>query len=144
MSDFDIIENILIHRNIKYTFKEKAGLCNNGQLQAIIIGDSDNCVELGFFKDTDALVFISPRQYSNSNIYTKVYVDKKEKRWINVDRFGAKDTITLRTESGKLITRTCQYWQMFFIPNLRESRPKCKISYKGRYMFVKEDTVLED
>jgi hypothetical protein len=76
--------------------------------------------------------------------YSKVYVDKKEKRWINVDRFGNKDTITLKTVSGKLITRTCQYWQMFFIPHLRESKPKCKVSYKGQYMFVNEDTILED
>jgi len=76
--------------------------------------------------------------------YKQVFVDKKAKRWVNVDEFGNKDTITLKTESGKPITRTAQYWQMFFIPTLRESRPKCKISYKGMYRFVNESTILED
>ena len=76
--------------------------------------------------------------------YKKVFVDVKQKRWINVDAFGNKDTITLKTRSGKLITRTCQYWSMFFIPTKRTTAPKCKISYKGKYMFVNEDTVLED
>ena len=76
--------------------------------------------------------------------FKKVFVDKKEKRWVYLDEFGNKSTITLKTVSGKLIARTCQYWSMFFIPTLRTTRPKCKISYKGRYIFVTEDTVLED
>lgn len=76
--------------------------------------------------------------------YTKVFVDVKQKRWVMLDTFGNKDTITLKTVSGKLITRTCQYWGMFFIPAKRTTAPKCKISYKGKYMFVTIDTVLED
>jgi hypothetical protein len=76
--------------------------------------------------------------------FKKVFIDKKEKRWVYLDEFGNKDTITLKTASGKLITRTCQYWSVFFIPHQRCTKSKCKISYKGKYMFVTEDTVLED
>jgi len=75
--------------------------------------------------------------------FKKVFVDAKHKRWINVDEFGNKDTITLKNTEGKLVTRTCQYWSVFFNPSTRSTIEKCKISYNGRYYFVHKDTILE-
>ena len=76
--------------------------------------------------------------------YKKVFVDEKQNRWVYLDDLGNKDTITLFTKSGKLITRTCQYYSNFYIHSSDSLVEKVKISYKGRYYFVTKDTILED
>ena len=75
--------------------------------------------------------------------FNKFFVDKKQKRWVYLDSFGNKSTITLKNTSGQLVTRTCQYWSTFFNPNTRSTIDKCKITYNGRFHFVHEGTILE-
>ena len=70
--------------------------------------------------------------------YTTYYLNNTGSRWVNLDKFGNKDKITLKTETGKLITRTCQFHEQFgnFV--------RTQITYKGQRMFVFSDTTLED
>jgi hypothetical protein len=77
-------------------------------------------------------------QYTGNGKYRTYFLNDNKTRWINVDNVGKKDTITLKTESGRLETRTCQYWSNF------TSGIKAKITYKRKVYFVTEDTVLED
>jgi hypothetical protein len=77
--------------------------------------------------------------------YRTFYLNDKKSRWINVDTYGNKDKIVLSTTSGKLITRTCQYWGKFFLGDDAKSIVlKTKITYKGKIYFVTPNTILED
>jgi hypothetical protein len=70
--------------------------------------------------------------------YNTFYLNNTGSRWIQIDRFGNKDKITLETKSGKLITRTCQFYEQF------GNFAIIQITYKGKRMMVFPDTVLED
>jgi hypothetical protein len=70
--------------------------------------------------------------------YNTYYLDDTSSRWVHLDRFGNKDKITLETKSGKLITRTCQFYESF------GQFTKVQITYKGERMLVFPDTILED
>jgi len=59
-------------------------------------------------------------------------------RWCYLDQYGRKDHVTLKTESGKLITRTAQYYQIV------NDEVKIYITYKGVGILVTEDYVLDD
>ena len=59
-------------------------------------------------------------------------------RWCYLDQYGRKDHVTLKTESGKLITRTAQYYQIV------NDEVKIYITYKGDGILVTEDYVLDD
>jgi hypothetical protein len=77
--------------------------------------------------------------------YRTFYLNDKKSRWINVDTYGNKDKIVLSTTSGKLITRTCQYWGMFYRDLSDKTLVlKTKITYKGKSYFVTQNTILED
>jgi hypothetical protein len=54
------------------------------------------------------------------------------------DSLGNKDKITLKTESGKLITRTCQHWRIF-----SGSTHKAYITYKGESFYVEENAIYK-
>lgn len=73
--------------------------------------------------------------------YTTYYLNNSGSRWVNLDRFGNKDKITLiaRDEAGKEteILRTCQFWESF------GNFAVCQISYKGKRIKVFADTILE-
>lgn len=70
--------------------------------------------------------------------YQLYYLNNSGHRWVNLDRFGNKDKVVLKTKSGKLITRTAQYWESF------GNFAAVQISYKGKRMKVFPDTILED
>jgi hypothetical protein len=70
--------------------------------------------------------------------YNTFYLNNTGSRWVRMDRFGNKDKITLETKSGKLVTRTCQFYKSF------GSSATTQITYKGKRMMVFPDTVLED
>jgi hypothetical protein len=77
--------------------------------------------------------------------YRTFYLNDKKTRWINVDTYGNKDKIVLSTTSGKLITRTCQYWGKFVLSKDDKTIVlKTKITYKGKTYFVTPNTILED
>lgn len=66
------------------------------------------------------------------------YLNNSGSRWVVMDKDGNKEKVTLKTESGKLITRTAQFYENFgkFV--------RVMITYKGERMFVFTDTILED
>lgn len=66
------------------------------------------------------------------------YLNNTGSRWVNLDNFGNKDKITLETVTGKLVTRTCQFWEQW------GNFAKCQITYKGKRRMVFTNTVLED
>jgi hypothetical protein len=70
--------------------------------------------------------------------YNTFYLNNTGSRWVNIDRFGNKDKIILETKSGRLITRTCQFYEQF------GNFATVQITYKGKRMMVFPDTVLED
>jgi hypothetical protein len=70
--------------------------------------------------------------------YNTFYLNNTGSRWVRMDRFGNKDKITLETKSGKLVTRTCQFYKSF------GNFATIQITYKGKRMMVFPDTVLED
>jgi len=80
----------------------------------------------------------------NNTEYRRFYLNDSKSRWIHVDKVGKKDTIVLHTRSGRLETRTCQYWGKFTVDAKGTIVERCKITYKGRTFFVNKDTVLED
>jgi hypothetical protein len=55
-----------------------------------------------------------------------------------MDRFGNKSKVTLRTNSGQLVTRTVQFYRQV------GSKVEMQITYKGERRFVTEDTILGD
>lgn len=75
--------------------------------------------------------------------YRIFYLNDSKSRWIYVDRLGRKDKIVLKTKSGRLETRTCQYYMKFYKVDSKEFTVKCKITYKGNTLFVTEDTILD-
>jgi len=74
----------------------------------------------------------------------KVYLNSIKTRWCNINDVGDRDKIHLYTESGKLITRTAQYWEEFTSLVTGEKYIKCKITYRGKTYFVAKDTILDD
>jgi hypothetical protein len=74
----------------------------------------------------------------------KIFLNTIKTRWCNIDSNGDRDKIHLYTKSGKLVTRTAQYWEEFTSLVTGEKYRKCKITYKGKILFVSETTVLED
>jgi major membrane immunogen (membrane-anchored lipoprotein) len=66
------------------------------------------------------------------------YLNNRGSRWVNLDKNGNKDKITLETKSGKLITRTAQFHEQF------GNSVTTMITYKGKRMMVFADTKLED
>ena len=70
--------------------------------------------------------------------YNTFYLNNTGSRWVHIDRFGNKDKIALETKSGKLVTRTCQFYESF------GNFATIQITYKGKRMVVFPDTVLED
>ena len=70
--------------------------------------------------------------------YNTYYLNNTGSRWVLLDRFGNKDKITLTTQSGKLVTRTCQFYEQF------GNYATIQITYKGKRRMVFADTVLED
>ena len=73
----------------------------------------------------------------NTQNFTKIPL-VGDTRWCYLDQFGRKDHITLTTESGKLITRTAQYYQIV------NDEVKIYITYKGDGVLVTEDYILDD
>ena len=73
----------------------------------------------------------------NTQKFTKIPL-VNDTRWCYLDQFGRKDHITLKTESGKLITRTAQYYQIV------AGEIKIYITYKGDGLLVTEDYILDD
>ena len=80
----------------------------------------------------------------DSEGYRTYYLNENKTRWFRVDLSANKDKITLSTKSGKLITRTCQYYMKSIDLKTRETVIKVKITYKQRILLVTRDTVLED
>ena len=73
----------------------------------------------------------------NTQHFTKIPLVKNT-RWCYLDQYGRKDHVTLTTETGKLITRTAQYYQIV------NDEIKIYITYKGDGILVTEDYVLDD
>jgi len=73
----------------------------------------------------------------NTQHFTKIPL-VNNRRWCYLDQYGRKDHVTLKTESGKLITRTAQYYQIV------NDEVKIYITYKGDGILVTEDYVLDD
>lgn len=65
------------------------------------------------------------------------YLNNSGSRWVNLTD-GKRDSITLKTKSGKEVTRQVEFWSSF--GNFGTAR----ISYKGKRIDVFGDTVLED
>lgn len=80
------------------------------------------------------------KDMSDGRGFKTYYLNNTGSRWVNMDDFGNKQLVTLETKSGKLITRTVQFYEAFglFV------RPMMQITYKGKRMKVFADTVLED
>ena len=66
------------------------------------------------------------------------HLNNSGSRWVNMDKDGNKEKITLTTNSGKLITRTAQFYEQF------GNFARIMITYKGKRRFVLVDTILED
>lgn len=75
------------------------------------------------------------------NKFKRYFLNPEHTRWVNMDDFGTKDKIVLKTTSGRLETRTCQYWATYIGS---DNIPKAKITYKGKRFFVTLDTILVD
>jgi hypothetical protein len=71
----------------------------------------------------------------DNNKYTQVWLTKT--RWVNMDRFGNKDKITISTSKGQLLTRTVQFWQMV------NYKPHARITVNQKPYMVTPDTILE-
>jgi hypothetical protein len=65
------------------------------------------------------------------------YLNNSGSRWVNLTN-GKKDKITLKTESGKEITRTAIFFESF------GNFASVCISYKGKKINVLTDTILKD
>lgn len=78
------------------------------------------------------------KDMSEGREFKTYYLNNSGSRWVNLDSFGNKELITLTTESGKLITRTAQFFESFgnFV--------RIQITYKGIRRYVFSDTILED
>lgn len=70
--------------------------------------------------------------------YTKYLLAGSNSCWVMMDRFGNKSKVTLRTNSGQLITRTVQFYRQ------AGNQVEMQITYKGDRVFVNEFTILED
>ena len=70
--------------------------------------------------------------------FKQYYLNDSGSRWVNMDETGTKDFVTLKTKSGKLVTRTVQFHEQF------GNFSRMRITYKGKRMFVFADTILED
>lgn len=66
------------------------------------------------------------------------YLNNNGSRWVHLDAQGKRDKVTLETVTGKLITRTVNYWQSF------GNFATANISYKGKKLNVFADTLLCD
>lgn len=78
------------------------------------------------------------KDFNKDKIFKTFYLNNRGDRWIEVDEFGTKKLVTLFTKSGKLITRTIQFYEQF------GNFARMQITYKGERMFVFADTILED
>lgn len=78
------------------------------------------------------------KDFNKDKIFKTFYLNNRGDRWIEVDEYGNKKLITLKTKSGKLITRTIQFYESF------GNFARMQITYKGKRMFVFSDTILED
>lgn len=67
-----------------------------------------------------------------------LYLNNSGSRWITFDSNGNKSKLTLKTESGKEVTRTEIYQESF--GNFSVSL----ISYKGKKIKVFRDSILSD
>lgn len=78
------------------------------------------------------------KDMSEGREFKTYYLNNHGSRWVRLDSFGNKELITLQTESGKLITRTAQFFESFgnFV--------RIQITYKGIRRYVFTDTILED
>jgi hypothetical protein len=65
------------------------------------------------------------------------YLNNSGSRWVNLTN-GKKEKITLKTESGKEITRTAIFFESF------GNFASVCISYKGKKINVLTDTILKD
>jgi hypothetical protein len=65
------------------------------------------------------------------------YLNNSGTKWVAFED-GKKTTVTLETKSGKLVTRTAIYYEMF------GNWATALISYKGKKISVFNDTILED
>ena len=71
------------------------------------------------------------------NLNGTYYLNNSGSKWVNFTN-GKKDTITLKTESGREITRTVIYYYSF------GNFGGALISYKGKKTRVLADTILND
>ena len=71
-------------------------------------------------------------------IYKAFFVDSAHKRWVMLDRYGNKAKITLRTTTGRQVTRTCQFYTEI------QGEEYIQITYKGERMLITRETVLKD
>ena len=74
---------------------------------------------------------IDPDKYLRMELYPDV-------RWFYVDIYARKNYFTLKTMSGKIITRTAQYYQQV------GHDVRICITYKGKTRLVSKNEVLED
>jgi len=65
------------------------------------------------------------------------YLNNNGSRWIVLNN-GKREKITLKTESGKEITRTVIFYESF------GNFASCCISYKGKRINVLTDSILKD
>jgi hypothetical protein len=65
------------------------------------------------------------------------YLNNTGHKWVNYTN-GKKDTISLQTTTGKIITRTVIYYESF------GNFATALISYKGKKISVFPDSVLKD
>jgi len=65
------------------------------------------------------------------------YLNNNGSRWVNLVN-GKRDKITLKTESGKEVTRTVIFYESF------GNFSSCCISYKGKRINVLTDSILKD
>lgn len=65
------------------------------------------------------------------------YLNNNGSRWIVLNN-GKREKITLKTESGKEVTRTVIFYESF------GNFGSCCISYKGKKIKVLADSILKD
>lgn len=66
------------------------------------------------------------------------FLNNSGSRWIVIDKDGMREQITLKTVSGKDVTRRVIFYEMF------GNFASACISYKGKRMQVLPDTILHD
>lgn len=66
------------------------------------------------------------------------YLNNSGSRWVVLDETGRRESITLKTKSGKEVVRRVIFYESF------GNFGSATISYKGKKISVLTDSILED